>query len=88
MSTALDVMAASQGSYVVNDTTELTKDFDAIMTLEDTVFTSLKIGGVDALADFVSTPANTVKAGAIIRTTDDTVFSGVELASGSVVIVL
>ena len=42
MSLALEVMSASQGSLVVNDTTEKTAVFDGILVLEDTVFSSIK----------------------------------------------
>jgi len=58
------------------------------VTLEDTVFASIKIGGVDVKGEYVTTPANAVKAGAIIRPTQNQVFSGVQLTSGSVAIVL
>ena len=83
-----EIISGLQGSKVVNDTTELTQDFDTIVTLEDTVFTSIKIGGIDVKDEYVTTPANAVKAGAIIRPTQNQVFSGVQLTSGSIAIVL
>lgn len=83
-----EIISGLQGTKVVNDSTELTQDFDTIVTLEDTVFTSIKIGGVDVKDEYVTTPANAVKAGAIIRPTQNQVFSGVQLTSGSVAIVL
>jgi hypothetical protein len=82
------IISGLQGTKVVNDATELTQDFDTIVTLEDTVFTSIKIGGVDVKDEYVTTPANAVKAGAIIRPTQNQVFSGVQLTSGSIAIVL
>lgn len=88
MEAYLATIAAAQGSYVVNDTTEATKSFDCLMVLEDTVFTSLKVGGVDKLSEYVSTVGNAVKAGCIIRAKDAGKFSGVQLTSGSVMLVL
>lgn len=85
--TAIEIMAVAQGSYIVNDTTEATKTHDTILVLEDTVFTSIKIGGVDVKSTYISTPGTAVKAGAIIRPIDGK-FSGVQLASGSVMLVL
>lgn len=85
--TAMEIMAVTQGSYIVNDTTEATKTFDTILVLEDTVFSSIKISGTDVKADYISTPGTAVKAGAIIRPTDGK-FSGVQLTSGSVMLVL
>ena len=82
------IISGLQGTKVVNDATELTQDFDTIVTLEDTVFTSIKIGGIDVKDEYVTTPANAVKAGAIIRPTQNQVFSGVQLTSGSIAIVL
>ena len=82
------IISGLQGTKVVNDATELTQDFDTIVTLEDTVFTSIKIGGIDVKEEYVTTPANAVKAGAIIRPTQNQVFSGVQLTSGSIAIVL
>lgn len=83
----LETMAAAQGTFVVNNTTEKTLDFDCLMVLEDTVFTSLKIGGVDKRSDYMADTAGTTKAGAIIRATSGQKFSGVQLTSGSVILV-
>lgn len=85
--TSIEIMAVAQGSYIVNDTTEVTKNHDTILVLEDTVFTSIKIGGVDVKSIYISTPGTAVKAGAIIRPTDGK-FSGLQLTSGSVMLVL
>ena len=82
------IISGLQGTKVVNDATELTQDFDTIVTLEDTVFASIKIGGIDVKDEYVTTPATAVKAGAIIRPTQNQVFSGVQLTSGSIAIVL
>jgi hypothetical protein len=52
------------------------------------VFTSIKIGGVDVKDEYISTPATAIKAGAIIRPYDAQKFSGVQLTSGSVALVI
>ena len=83
-----EITAALQGTKIVNDTDELTQDFDTIVVLEDTVFSSIKIGGSDVKSTYITTPATAVKAGAIIRPLTNQVFSGVQLTSGSIVIVI
>ena len=87
-STDTSVMAASQGTFIVNDTTEKEILHDAIVVLEDTVFASIKIAGVDVKAEYIGTPGTAVKAGAIIRPTDARKFSAVDMTSGSVYLVL
>lgn len=87
MATVTEILAASQGSFVVNDTDEETRSFDGILVLEDTVFASIKQGGVDIKANLISTPASAVKTGAFIRPASGS-FSGVQLTSGSVALVL
>ena len=88
MATATEIMTADQGSFIVNDTNEKTASFDAILTLEDTVFTSIKVGGVDVKSTYIAATGTAVKAGAFIRPINGGKFSGVQLTSGSVVIVL
>lgn len=83
-----EILVAQQGTIVVNDTTEKTTTFDAIFVLEDTVFNSIKIAGVDKKAELITTPATAVKAGAMLRASGARKFSGVKLTSGSVVIIL
>ena len=87
-STDTSVMAASQGTFILNNTTEKTILHDAIVVLEDTVFASIKIAGVDVKAEYIGTPGTAVKAGAIIRPTNARQFSAVDLTSGSVILVL
>jgi len=88
MSTVSEILVANQGTFIVNDTNEKTVAHDAIVVLEDTVFNSIKIGGVDVKDDYISTPATAVKAGAIIRPINAQKFSAVDLVSGSVCLVL
>ncbi len=88
MSLELSVISASQGTFIVNDTTEKTILHDAIVVLEDTVFNSIKIGGVDVKSSYIAATGTAVKAGAIIRPTEAQKFSAVDLVSGSVCLVL
>lgn len=81
------VLHALNGTKIINDTTEVTQKFDAIVVLENTVFTSIKVAGVDVKGTYITTPATAVKAGAIIRPISNGQFSGVKLASGSILIV-
>ena len=84
----LDKLVANKGVYIVNDTTEVTKVIDGVFVLEDTVISTLKVGGTDALSSYVSTPATAIKAGAYIRPLDGVKFSGITLTSGSVALIL
>lgn len=84
----LQVMAGQLGTKVVNNTTELTLDSCGIVVLEDTIFTSIKVAGVDKKSDYITSPAIAVKAGTIIRPIGGGKFSGVKLASGSVSIIM
>ena len=83
-----EILVASQGTIVVNDTTEKTTAFDAIFVLEDTVFNSIKIAGVDKKTEIITTPGTAVKAGAMLRASGARKFSGIKLTSGSVVLIL
>ena len=83
-----ELLVASQGTVIVNDTTEKTISYDAIFVLEDTLFNSIKVAGVDIKAELITTPATAVKAGAMIRCTGARKFSAVDLTSGSVALIL
>jgi hypothetical protein len=84
----LQVMAGQLGTKVVNNTTELTQDSCGIVVLEDTIFTSIKVAGVDKKSDYITNTSIAIKAGAIFRPIGGGKFSGVKLASGSVSIIL
>ena len=86
--TRIDTIAAQQGTFIVNNTTEKTVNHQAIIVLEDTVFSSIKVAGTDAKSSYIAATGTAVKAGAIIRGINGVVFSGVTLTSGSVVLVL
>ncbi len=84
-------VAAGNGTYTVNDTTQVTnKDFNGIYFAEDSVIANLYVndGGSDIKANYISTPATAVKAGTIITTTGDDHFSAIQLTSGSVTLIL
>lgn len=86
--TNTELVSGAHGTMIVNDATEVTETIFSIVVLEDTVFNTLKIKGVDVIDDYVTTKATAVKAGALIRPRNHAVFSGVDLTSGSVEIVL
>jgi hypothetical protein len=83
----LDKLVASQGVFIVNNTTEKTAVFAGLLVLEDTVIASLKVAGSDVKSTYIATPATAVKAGAYI-TGQGVKFSGVTLTSGSVALIL
>ena len=81
-------LVANKGTFILNNTTEYTGSIDAIVVLEDTVFNAVKIAGIDVKSSYIATPGTAVKAGAILTPTADQKFSGVDLTSGSVALVL
>jgi len=81
-------LVAAKGTYIVNNTTEVTRPIASIVVLENTVFTSIKSNNIDVKANYIATPATAVKAGAIIAPQDGEDFTGVQLTSGSVALVL
>ena len=88
MNTDNDILIANQGTFVVNNTAEKTVTINAIVALEDTVFNAIKIGVTDVKSSYIAEPATAVKAGTIIRAINAQQFSGVKLASGSVLLIL
>jgi hypothetical protein len=81
-------LVADQGTYIANNTTEVTKTIEAIVCLEDTIFTSIKVAGTDVKATYIAATGTAVKAGAIITPINNLQFSGVKLTSGSVALIL
>lgn len=84
----LTILAAMQGSYIINDTTSWTGKCDAVYTLEDTVFSVLTDSDAGTKDTYIADSAVAVKAGALIRPLDDAQFTAVTLTSGSVALVL
>lgn len=88
MAIADSVLVAQQGTFIVNNTVEKVVSHDAIVVLEDTVFSAIKVAGVDVKSTYIAATGTAVKAGAIIRPINGAKFSGVTLTSGSVCLVL
>jgi len=88
MEAYLATMSACQGTFIVNDTREKTVSFDLLVCTEDTVISSLKFDGVDVKSDYIAAPGTALKAGTLIRAFDGQKFSGVQLTSGSITLVL
>ena len=88
MAIANSVLTAQQGTFIVNNTVAKTVDHDAIIVLEDTVFSAIRVAGTDVKSTYIAATATAVKAGAIIRPINGVKFSGVTLTSGSVCLVL
>lgn len=74
-------------TIVVNDANPITGEFESIVVLQDTIFNSIEINGLNVMSRVISTPANVVKAGAIISWGQGQFFTTVRLTSGSVVLV-
>jgi 7-keto-8-aminopelargonate synthetase-like enzyme len=93
MEEPLKIMAGTQGTYILNDTTAYVGTMDGFVTLEDTIISSILQDGNDVIASYISDPAGIVKAGAIIRPINDggtgkvNKFDSIQLISGSVAII-
>lgn len=91
MSAYSDLISGAKGTYVVNNTTEFTAKTMAYFIDEDTVPATLKVDGVDVLSYYVAAPATALKAGVFLVPRADlghTLFSAIDLTSGSVVALL
>ena len=84
---AIEELALQNGTFVVNNTAEYTNSIDAFYVAEDTEFNSIKVNGVDARSTYIASNG-VIKAGVIIAPLRGQSFSGVTLASGSVVAIL
>lgn len=82
-------LVANLGTFIANESNKTyTKNIDAIVVLEDTIFTSIFINEIDVKGDYLGIPDIAIKAGAIITPMNDAQFTGLELTSGSVALVL
>jgi hypothetical protein len=94
MEEPLKIIAATQGTFILNDTSEISGNFDGFVALEDTVFDSIIQNSVDVTAEYIANPATAVKLGAIIRpknpvgTQIPNKFNSVKLTSGSIAVIL
>ena len=88
--TRLQKMTASRGVVICNDTNPVSRKFDGFLVLEDTVVASLKVSGstTNVIANYVTTPATAIKAGALITPQANDMFTEITLTSGSVSIIL
>lgn len=84
----LSILAAMQGTYIINDTNAWAGHADAVYVLEDTVFNVLTDSEGLVKGNYISTPATAVKAGTLIRPLADATFTNVDLTSGSVALIL
>lgn len=84
----LTILAAMQGSYIINDTTAWTGKCDAVYVLEAAVFSILNDTSTGTKNTYISNPAVSVPAGALIRPIKDEQFDKIILTSGKVALVL
>lgn len=83
-----EILTASAGTVILNDTTAYTDPVSAIYVLEDTVFNVLTDAAGNTKTSYIKAPATAVKAGALITPFDkQNVFTNVDLTSGSVVLI-
>jgi hypothetical protein len=87
MGELLGELVANKGTFILNNTSAKTGIFDAIVVLEDTVFSAITIDGVDSRSTYIADVATAVKAGAIITPTGVKTIEAVQLTSGSVALV-
>ena len=81
-------LVANNGTYILNSDINLTRTIDAIVCLEDTIFQTIGVAGIDVKSTYLANPAIAIKAGAIITPIEDKQFSNVRIDSGSVALVL
>ena len=84
----LTILAAMQGTYVINDTNAWAGTCDGVYTLTDTVFNVLTDSDGNVKGDYISTAANAVPAGCLIRPLGDAQFTSIDLTSGEVALIL
>jgi hypothetical protein len=86
---SMSVISGGNGTFILNNTAEKVYDCRAIVVLQDTVFSSIKLKGIfiDVKSVYIAAPATAVKAGAIITPEAGKVFEKITLTSGSVALV-
>jgi hypothetical protein len=84
----LTILAAMQGTYVINNTSAWTGKCDGVYTLTDTVFSVLGDSASNDKTDYIAAPATAVKAGCLIRPLGDEQFTSITLTSGQVALIL
>jgi hypothetical protein len=76
--------SGKNGTFVINDTSEHTVNFDTMQISEDTIITLLEIDGVDVLSTYISTPASTIKQTIMTIAASDLCFTKIQLSQGQV----
>ena len=89
MRTWNEILSAAAGTVVLNDTSEYTGTIAAIHVIGDAIFDTLTDAKGNNKGKYIIDPATAVKAGAMLTPFDkQNAFTTIQLASGSVVIVL
>jgi hypothetical protein len=91
MRVSQSVMAASSGTFTINDTTAVTtKRFAAIHVSSSATIAELKVNGESAntVGDYISTPANALTGVHFITPPNGTVFTHIKLSAGQVDLIL
>lgn len=84
-----EILTASAGTVILNNTDAYTDGVSAIYVLEDTVFNTLTDAADNDKDDYITDSSSAVKAGAFITPFDkQKTFINVDLTSGSVVLIL
>lgn len=75
-------------TFVLNNASPVTGEFESIVVLEDTIFNTISLDSVvDVKSSLIANSAIAVKAGAIIAWGGGQYFTTVRLTSGSVLLV-
>jgi len=88
MSTHTGKLVADNGTYIINDTSAWTGVCQGVYTLTDTVFSVLNDANSNDKADYISTAASAVPAGALISPKGAGSFTAITLTSGEVALIL
>ena len=89
MRTWNEILSAAAGTIVLNDTSTYTGNVAAIYVIRDTVFTTLNDAKGNDKDDYIIDSSLDVFSGAMLTPFDkQNAFTTIELASGSVVLVL
>ena len=89
MRTWNEILSAAAGTIVLNDTSEYIGNIAAVHVIGDAVFTTLDDAKGNDKAEYIIASATAVKAGAMLTPFDkQNAFTTIQLASGSVVLVL
>jgi hypothetical protein len=88
MSNPLSVLAAQQGTFLINDQRECIMSFDSVIVLQAAIITSLKIDGVEVITEYTTDNSISFPVNTIIRSNNGKKFSSITLDEGIVSLVL